>query len=296
MMTAQSREGVQSSSGATAAKPSRPIQASSIAIHTVLILGAITMVAPFLWMMITAFKSLGESVQVPPTILPQHWQFSNYNEVLTGSGLSFVRLSINSVIMTAGRTIGQLVFCSLAAYAFARIKFPGRTFFFVLFLSVLMVPSQVFMIPQYLIMEHLGWLNSLKAITVPGMFSAFGTFLLRQFFMGLPDELEEAARLDGANHFQIYWRIMLPLARPGLLALAIFTVIWSWNDFLWPLIVNSSPDQMPLASGLATLQGLHTTNYPVLMAGTLLATWPMILIFILLQRQFVEGIALTGGK
>jgi multiple sugar transport system permease protein len=128
------------------------------------------------------------------------------------------------------------------------------------------------------------------------MFSAFGTFLLRQFVMGLSDELEEAARLDGANHFQIYWHIMLPLARPGLLALAIFTVIWSWNDFLWPLIVNNSPDQMPLASGLATLQGMHTTNYPVLLAGTLLATVPMILIFILLQRQFVEGIALTGAK
>jgi multiple sugar transport system permease protein len=272
------------------------IKPSSIAIHAVLSLGAVTMVVPFLWVVITSFKTLGESVRVPPTILPQHWQLANYHEVLTGSGLSFVRLSINSVIMTAGRTIGQVIFCSLAAYAFARIRFPARGFFFVLFLSVLMVPSQVFMIPQYLIMEHLGWLNSLKAITVPGMFSAFGTFLLRQFFMGLSDELEDAARLDGANHFQIYWHIMLPLARPGLLALAIFTVIWSWNDFLWPLIVNNSPDQMPLASGLATLQGLHTTNYPVLMAGTLLATLPMILIFILLQRQFVEGIALTGGK
>jgi len=278
------------------ARSRSPIHVSSIATHAVLIVGAITMLGPFLWMVVTSLKSLGESVQVPPTILPQTWQFSNYDEVLNHSGLDFGHLVLNSVVMTAGRTIGQVIFCSLAAYAFARINFPFRTFFFVLFLSVLMVPSQVFMIPQYLIMEHLGWLNSLKAITVPGMFSAFGTFLLRQFFLGLPDELEEAARLDGANHFQIYWRIMLPLARPGLLALAIFTVIWSWNDFLWPLIVNSSPDQMPLASGLATLQGLHTTNYPILMAGTLLATWPMILIFIVLQRQFVEGIALTGGK
>jgi multiple sugar transport system permease protein len=270
------------------------IRVSSLIIHAILIFGSILMVGPFLWMLLTSLKSFGESVQVPPVIWPHTLRWANYHDVTTL--LPFGSFYFNTVALTIGRTVGQLVFCSLAAYAFARIEFPGRNAFFILFLSVLMVPFQVFIIPQYIIMEHLGWLNSLKALIVPGMFSAFGTFLLRQFFMGLPKELEEAARLDGANQFVIFWRIMLPLARPGLLALAIFTVLWSWNDFLWPLIVNNSPDKMPISAGLASLEGQYTTNYPVLMAGAVLATWPMVLMFILLQRQFVEGIAITGTK
>jgi len=167
---------------------------------------------------------------------------------------------------------------------------------FILLLSILMVPNQAYIIPQYLIMVKLEWLNSLKALIVPGITSAFGTFLLRQFFLTIPSELEDAAKLDGCNHFQIYWRIMLPLAKPGLIAHAIFTILWSWNDLMWPLIVNNSPSKMPLSAGLASLQGQYLTNFPVLMAGSLLATWPMILMFIVLQKQFVEGIALTGTK
>jgi multiple sugar transport system permease protein len=190
--------------------------------------------------------------------------------------------------------VGQVLLCSLAAYAFARIEFPFRNLLFGLFLSVLMVPTQLFLIPQYLIMQQLGWLNSLQALIVPGLFSAFGTFLLRQFFNGLPRELDEAAKLDGANHFRIYWQILLPLARPGLVALAILDIIWSWNDLLWPLIVNTSVDKMTLSAGLASLQGQHATNYPLLMAGALLATWPLVLVFIFLQRYFIEGIAFSG--
>jgi multiple sugar transport system permease protein len=194
--------------------------------------------------------------------------------------------------MTAGRTLGQLLFCSLAAYAFARIEFPGRNVLFILMLSVLMVPPQVFYLPQYLIMQDLGWLNSLQALIVPGMFSAFGTFLLRQFFLGLPKELDEAARIDGANHLQIYWRVILPLAKPALIALAIFTILWSWNDLLWPLIVNDSVNKMTLSVGLASLQGEHSTNFAILMAGA----WPMLVMFVVFQRYFIEGIAITGSK
>ncbi|CDQ38439.1 MULTISPECIES: carbohydrate ABC transporter permease [Virgibacillus] len=265
-----------------------------VVIHALLIIGSIVMVGPFLWMVLTSLKTVGEAAQIPPKIFPEVFQWSNYKEVF--SSFPFAEFYWNTFFTTVIKTIGQLFLCSLAAYAFARIKFPGRNFFFILYLSVLMIPPQAFLIPQYQIIANLELLNTLTALILPGLFSAFGTFLLRQFFMTMPDELEEAAKIDGCNHFQIYWRIMLPLAKPGLIALAIFTIIWSWNDFLWPLIVNSSPDKMPLSAGLASLQGQYSTNYPVLMAGTFLASWPLIIIFMFFQKAFVEGIALSGRK
>jgi multiple sugar transport system permease protein len=184
----------------------------------------------------------------------------------------------------------------MAAYAFARLRFPGRKVLFGVFLSVLMVPPQLFIIPQYQIMSDLGWLNSLQALIVPGLFSAFGVFLLRQFFLGLPPELEEAARIDGAGPLRIYWSIVLPLARPGLVALAVLVLLWSWNDLFWPLVVNTDPDKMTLSAGLASLQGQYLTDYPILMAGSLLASVPVIAVFVFLQRQFIQGIAQTGIK
>jgi multiple sugar transport system permease protein len=263
-------------------------------IHVLLVLGGIVMVGPFGWMILTSLKSLAEASHVPPIIFPSEIKWSNYKEIF--ESLPFAEFYWNTFITTVAKTVGQLFLCSLAAYAFARIKFPGRNFFFILFLSVLMVPPQAFLIPQYQIIADLGLLNTLTALVLPGLFSAFGTFLLRQFFMSMPDELEEAAKIDGCNHFQIFWKIMLPLAKPGLIALAIFTIIWSWNDLLWPLIVNSSPEKMPLSAGLASLQGQYSTNYPILMAGTFLASWPLIVIFIFFQKSFVEGIALSGKK
>lgn len=235
-------------------------------IHLVLIIGAVIMVIPFIWMILTSLKTYAESVQVPPKIFPKVFQWHNYKEVF--DLLPFFKFMLNTFIVTVIRTIGQLFLCSIAAYAFARISFPGRNVLFILVLSVLMVPSQVFLLPQYMIMVKLNWLNTLQAVIVPGLFSAFGTFLLRQFFMGLPKELEEAARLDGCNHFQIYWKIMLPLAKPGLIALGIFTALWSWNELMWPLIVNSSSEKMTLSVGLSSLQGQYVTNYPILMAGS----------------------------
>ncbi|ADO76527.1 carbohydrate ABC transporter membrane protein 2, CUT1 family [Halanaerobium praevalens DSM 2228] len=265
-----------------------------ITIHTIVIIGSLFMIGPFIWMLLTSLKTLGETTQVPPVIFPKEIIWSNYSDVL--KLLPFAKFFFNTFITALGRTVGQLLISSMAAYAFARIEFPGRKMLFLMILSILMVPPQSFYIPQYIIMGKLGWLNSLKALIFPGLFSAFGTFLLRQFFMTLPKELEESARLDGCNHFQIYWHIMLPLAKPGLIALAIFVVRWSWNDFMWPLIVNTSTSKMTLSVGLASLQGQYLTNYPVLMAGALIAIFPMLIIFILLQKQFVEGIALTGTK
>ena len=263
-------------------------------IHAILIVGSIAMVVPFIWMILTSLKTYAESIQVPPVIFPKDLQWGNYKEVFVL--LPFLKFMFNTFFVTLIKTIGQLFFCSLAAYAFARIQFPYRNVLFLLALSVLMVPGQVFLLPQYMIMVKLGWLNTLQAIIVPGLFSAFGTFLLRQFFMGLPKELEEAAILDGCNHFQIYWRIMLPLAKPGLIALGIFTTLWSWNELMWPMIVNSSPDAMTLSVGLSSLQGQFLTNYPILMAGSFLAILPMLVLFMILQKQFIEGIAITGGK
>ncbi|HZG13651.1 MAG TPA: carbohydrate ABC transporter permease [Candidatus Bathyarchaeia archaeon] len=252
------------------------------------------MIGPFLWMLLTSFKTLGEATQVPPIIFPKVFQWKNYADATVT--LPFFAFYWNTIITTVAKVLGQMILCSIAAYAFARIEFPGRNVLFVFCLSVLMVPSQVYLLPQFLLIRDLGWLNSLEALIVPGLFSAFGTFLLRQFFLTLPKELEESAKLDGCNHIQIYFHIMLPLIKPGLIALAIFTALWSWNDLMWPLIVNSSPEKMTLAAGLASLQGQNMTHYPILMAGALLAILPMIILFMFLQKQFVEGISLTGSK
>lgn len=270
------------------------VTSKTLLIHIILIVGAVAMVLPFIWMFLTSLKTYAESIHVPPVIIPKDFQWENYKEVFTL--LPFFKFMLNTLIVTVLRTAGQLFLCSLAAYAFARIEFPGRNVLFLVALSVLMVPGQVFLLPQYMIMVKIGWLNTLQAVVVPGLFSAFGTFLLRQFFMGLPKELEEAARLDGCNHFQIYWRVMLPLAKPGLVALGIFTTLWSWNELMWPMIVNSSPESMTLSVGLSSLQGQYLTNYPVLMAGSFLAIVPMLILFMILQKQFIEGIAITGGK
>jgi multiple sugar transport system permease protein len=282
-----------SPNGRTRRRPWLPA-GSRLATHLILAVGALAMIGPFVWSILTSFKTLGEAIQVPPTILPEQLRWENYAQVFTQ--LPFLAFYENTIIITAVKVVGVLITSSLAGYAFARIDFPGRKVLFALYLAVLMVPYQIFLLPQFLIMAKLGWVNTLLALIVPGLFDAFGTFLLRQFFMGLPRELEDAAKIDGCNHFQIYWRIMLPLAKPGLIALAIFTFLWSWNDFLWPLVVINSPERMPLGAGLAFLQGQYLTDFPLLMAGAMLSTLPVIAVFVVMQRQFVEGVASTGIK
>jgi len=278
-------------------EPSRPPRrrhSFPITVTAVVSISGFVMVFPFLWEFLTSLKTLGESTSVPPVIFPSVWRWNNYERVF--EAIPFAQQFLNTVLITLGRVAGQLLFCSLAAYAFARLTFRGRNVVFLLFLSILMVPTQLYVIPQYQIMESLGWLNSLKALIVPGLFSAFGVFLLRQFFLALPQELEDAARVDGCNPIQTYWYVMLPLVRPGLLALGVLTTIWSWNDLLWPLIVNTDPDKMPLSAGLASLQGQRLTDFPVLMAGALLASIPMIILFTVMQRHFIASIATTGMK
>lgn len=266
----------------------------SVATHAVLVLGAIAMIGPFAWQLLTSLKSQAEATTVPPTFWPADWVWTNFTDVFRS--LPFGQQLTNSVIITAACTIGQLAFCSLGAYAFARLEFPGRNVLFALFLSVLMVPKQLLILPQYQIMSALGLLNTLPALILPGVFSAFGTFLLRQFFMTIPKELEEAAILDGANRFRIFYSVMLPLVKPALAALAVITMMHAWNDLLWPLVVNTNPATMPISAGLTSLQGQYQTNYPVLMAGAFMASIPMLIAYLALQRQFVQGIALSGTK
>jgi len=266
----------------------------NMTIHTLLIIGSLVMLLPFIWMVITSLKSLTESIIVPPTIIPNDFKWSNYQEVW--GLLPFAKFYLNTTLMLLFRIIGSVFFSAMAAYAFARIQFPGRDFFFMIILVQMMIPSQLFIIPQYDLVSKLGLLNSIPALVIPGIVSAFGTFLLRQFFIGIPNELEEAAILDGCNRWQIFWKIMMPLTRSGLIALGIFTALFAWKDLMWPLIVNVSIDKMPLASGLASLQGQYSTNFPQLMAGSMIAIWPMLILFIVFQKQFIEGIASTGSK
>jgi multiple sugar transport system permease protein len=263
-------------------------------IHTVLIIFSVLMVTPFIWMVLTSIKSFGEATVIPPIIFPKVPVWQNYSKAV--AILPFAAFYYNTIVMIGVRVLGVSLFSTMAAYAFARIRFPGKNLLFILVLMQLMVPGQIFIVPQYMLMAKLGWLNTVKALIAPGIVSAFGTFLLRQFFMGIPNDLEEAAVIDGCNHWRIYWNVMLPLAKSGLVALGIFTALFAWKDLMWPLIVNISMQKMTLASGLASLVGQYSTDYPVLMAGSVIAIWPMILVFVIFQKQFVQGIALTGTK
>jgi multiple sugar transport system permease protein len=263
--------------------------------HVVLVIGSLVMMFPFLWQLKMAFSSQAEIQAIPPDLLPKGLEWSNFSEVF--KRLPFLDQFWVSVAVTLGRTIGQLVLCSMAGYAFARMSFRFKGLMLALILSILMVPSQVYLIPQYQIVQQLGWLNSIQGIIAPGIFSAFGTFLMMQFFKSIPAELEEAARLDGCNPWQTFWKVVLPVAKPGLISLAIITVLASWADLLWPLVVSSSPNEMPLAVGLATLSGYQGTISPgVMMAAALMAMAPILILFVVLQRRVVEGIAFSGLK
>ena len=263
-------------------------------IHIVLLLGLGITIFPFFWMVLTSFKTTGEAMQIPPTIFPKKFITVAYSQIV--SSLPFARIYLNTILSTVITVLAQLVFCAMAGYAFARIKFPFKNTIFILLLSVLMVPGQIFLIPQYLIIQKMGLLDTIPALFIPNLFSAFGTFLMRQFFLSLPEELEEAAIIDGCSRYQIFWRIMLPLVTPGLVTLSIFTFKFAWNDFMWPLIVNTSPKNMILGPALSTLQGQYTSQYPMQMAGAVLAVIPVIAVFFIFQKQFIEGVAQSGIK
>lgn len=269
---------------------SRPARPSGW--HLVLFPLALVMATPLLWMTVTSLSTL-DTRQFPPR-LPSSLHFENFTQAWTAE--PFGHWLLNSAIVSITCVLSNLVLCSLAGYAFARIRFVGRGTLFVLLLATVMLPFQVVMIPTLLIVKHLGLVDTLPALIVPNLATAFGIYLLRQFFVSLPVELEEAAVLDGASRPRILVSVLLPLMGPPLSTLAVLTFLWTWNDFLWPLVVTSSPEVMTVQLGLASFQGAHFTNWPVLMAGTLMSQLPVLVLFLLGQRYFVSSIATTGIK
>jgi multiple sugar transport system permease protein len=267
---------------------------SHVVAHLVLGFGGLLMAFPFVWQIIMSLSTNTEVQSVTPVFWPAELQWQNYVRVF--DRLPFLSQLQTSVTITVIRTVAQILLCTLAGYAFARMRFRGRGLLLALVLSILMVPSQVYLLSQYQLVQGFGLLDSLGGLVLPGLFSAFGTFLMRTAFLAMPAELEEAARLDGANPFQIFWKVMLPLAVPSISVLAITTVLWSWNELLWPLVVTTFSEKMPLSAGLATLIGDRTTDYPVVMAASLLAMAPVLIMFIVLQRRVIDGLASSGLK
>jgi multiple sugar transport system permease protein len=269
-------------------------EGSNAGAHAFLMLISVLIVFPFVWQVLTSLKTFTESLRIPPTWWPEQLELGNYAEAFDRTPL--LQMFLVSVGYATVLVVGHVFFGAMAAYAFACLNFPGRNIIFFTLLSLLMVPRQLFLLPQYEIVQALGLTNNFWGMTLPHFVGIFTVFLMRQFFMSLPRELMEAAKLDGAGPFLTFFSVMLPLAKPGLLAATIITVLYSWNDLLWPLIVISDLEKSPLSVGLANFQGQFVTDRPVLMAAATLASIPMIVLFLILQRQFIQGIAFSGTK
>ncbi len=329
-----------------------------VLIYTILILGSIVMIAPFIWMISTSLKEPGAVFTYPPEWVPRTQIMVNYNNVEYGlfdininsvpekvirlkvfktdaevmiyrdgkiieeivhvdntqlrpykkiafiwrnyldawNAVPFGRFFINSIIVSLCITFGQVLTSSLAAYAFARLNFFFRDQLFLGYLATMMIPGTVTMIPVFILLKKLGWIDTYQALILPAMFSAYGTFMLRQFFLGIPKDLEESAFIDGATKFTIYLKIILPLSKPALATLTTFTFMGAWNDFMWPLIVTNSMEMKTLPVGLAAFQGLYTTNWTLLMAATVIVLIPVLMVYVFNQRYFVRGIVLSGLK
>jgi multiple sugar transport system permease protein len=257
-------------------------------------IGVLIAVVPFLWMLSVSFRTERDLFQHPASLLPQTWTLHGYLGVW--DQLPFLRLVLNTVIFAGVTTLLTLLLDSLCAYALARMRFRGRTLAFILVIATLMVPFQVTLIPVFIELFHLGWLNTYQGLIIPRATSAFGIFLLRQSFMSVPTELDEAARIDGAGHLRIYRQVILPLSKPALATVALLNFMALWNDLLWPLIVTSTPDMRTLPAGLTLFGGAHVTDHAVLLAGATISLLPLAIAFFLAQRYFVAGVATTGLK
>lgn len=254
------------------------------------LLGLLTML-PFLYMVSTSLMDEFEVLRTPPALLPSHPQFGNYAAALTA--LPFWRFFVNSAIVSACVVLGQVLTSATAAYAFARLRFPGRDRVFLLFLSVLMVPAVVLIIPRFLIVSALGWVDSYAGLISTELVTVWGIFLLRQFFLTLPRDLEDSARLDGAGEWQVFWKVVLPLSKPALATVALFGFVDQWKSFLWPLVVTRSVRMQVVEVGIASFHGVYSSNWPFQMAAAVTAVLPLVILFILAQRYFVRGFQLT---
>ncbi|MDQ3525053.1 MAG: carbohydrate ABC transporter permease [Chloroflexota bacterium] len=265
-----------------------------LGLHAVLLSAGLLFMFPFIWSISTSLKPVSDLFQVTPSLIPSEFRWQNYSDVF--SSAPFVRIYANTIFVTIARTIGQVFIASLAAFAFSQLRFPGRDFLFFLLLAGLMVPDQVLIVPRFIIMRQLDWFDTYQGLIIPLIFSSFGVFLLRQFFLGIPKEFHEAAKLEGANPFQIYWDIYLPLARPALAAFGFLAMLFSWNEFLWALTVTGDSNMRVLSVGIALFQGQFFTNNAILLAAANMATFPLLIAFLFFQKQLVEGIALSGLK
>ena len=266
----------------------------NIFFHAVLITGAVIICLPLIWMVTSSLKAPNRLFTVPIDWIP--WEFRWQNYVEAWNTAPFGRYFFNSLYVSGAATLSNLFFCSLAGFGFAKYNFPGKNIAFLFILATMMIPFHVVIVPMFVLMRDLKWLNSYSALIIPGAMSAFGIFLLRQFIMTLPDELFDAARIDGASEFSIYMRIVLPLSKGPLAALAVFIFLDNWNSLLWPLVVTNKDEWRTLAVGLTQFQTVHGTQYHLMMAASTLVVIPMILVFFLLQRYFIQGIALSGLK
>ena len=265
-----------------------------VLLYIVLILIAVIMVVPFLWMLSTSLKTQYDAVKIPPVWIPDPPRWENYVKLFTEQPM--FQFMLNTIKIVFFVVLGQLFFSSLAAYSFARISFKGRNVVFFFYIATLVVPGQVTMIPTYLMFAKAGLTDNHLALILPAFFSAFGVFLLRQFFMSLPRELEEAAEIDGCNPFMTYWRIMLPLVVPAMLTLGVFTLMNTWNDYMGPLIYLSSPEKYTMTLGIAYFKGVYTTQWNLVMAGSIVSVVPILIAYLCAQKYFIEGIAFSGVK
>jgi multiple sugar transport system permease protein len=268
---------------------------SKVISHTILIIGALIMVVPFIWMLSTSFKAPGRTFVYPPEWIPRPFVWQNYVEMW--KALPFSQFFLNSIKIASLSTIGQLLTCSMGAFAFSILKFKGRDFLFLVLIATLMIPYQVTLIPAFILFSKLGWVGTHLPLWVPAFWGgAFGTFLLRQFYLTIPIDLAESARIDGANIFQIFIHIYLPLSKPAMATLGIFTFMWSWNDLLNPLIYVSELKQLTLTVGLSFFQNQYGGKWTLMMAGAVVSILPILLIFFFAQKYFIQGIAMTGIK
>lgn len=270
-------------------------KANGILIHVILIVVAFVMIVPFLWMFLTAFKTIGEATSINPFIIfPSSWKLDSFLNVW--KNYNFLVLYKNTLLMIFFRVVCAVLTATMAGYAFGRMNFPGKNIAFTLVMIQMMVPAQIFIIPQYVMVSKLGLLNTLFALVFPGVVTAFGTFLLKTSFQGLPKDMEEAAMVDGCNYGQRFLLVMAPLTRSAMVSLGIFTAVFAFKDLMWPMIVCSEASTTTLSAALAKMQGQFSSNYPELMAAALMVCLPMIIIYVIFQKQFVEGIATSGGK
>ncbi|MFC0007242.1 carbohydrate ABC transporter permease [Micromonospora siamensis] len=264
--------------------------------YGLLVLLALIFLTPLVWMVITSVKTYGEAQKIPPTFVPKPFSTYGYEQILGNTANPVLRWFLNSMLAATLHALLVLATASMAAYALARLRFRGRGVGFALIVGTLFIPPTSLIIPNFVIADRLNWLDTLTVVVVPGAASAFGVFFLRQFFLSIPAELEEAAVLDGANHWQIFSKVLLPLSKPALATLAVLSFLTNWNDFLWPIYVLFSPERLTLPPGLGLLQGAYVTDYPVIMAGAVLASVPVLILFVAAQRHIIQGVSRSGLK